>query len=53
MRHYGKQLSPLIFRLPEKEYENLSLKGDHLERALYRATLKACFEGESERSNKS
>jgi alanine dehydrogenase len=46
MRHYGKQLEPLMIRLLRKNYENLSLDGDYFERALYRGTLKAWLKGE-------
>lgn len=46
MRHYAQQLEPLMKVLLEKGYDNLSLKGDYFERALYRATLKAWLEHE-------
>jgi alanine dehydrogenase len=41
MLHYGQQLEPLMKVLFERGYDNLSLRGDYFERALYRATLKA------------
>ncbi len=47
MRHYARQLSPLLFHLMQKGYDNLSLNGDFFERALYRATLKALLKGEA------
>jgi len=39
MRHYAKQLQPLLEVLVEKGYEGLSPHGGYFERALYRATL--------------
>jgi alanine dehydrogenase len=48
MRHYGRQLEPLISRLVEKGYNGLSMEGDYFERALYRATLRAWLAGEAE-----
>jgi alanine dehydrogenase len=39
MKHYGKQLRPLLRRLASKGYERLSIEGDYFERALYRGTL--------------
>lgn len=47
MRHYARQLKPLIYHLIKKGYDNLSLDGDYFERALYRATLKAWVKGEA------
>jgi alanine dehydrogenase len=47
MRHYARQLQPLMYHLIKKGYDNLSLKGDYFERALYRATLKALLRGEA------
>jgi len=47
MRHYARQLQPLLFHLMKKGYDNLSPKGDFFERALYRATLKAWLKGEA------
>lgn len=44
MRHYARQLAPLMERLVQKGYDNLSLSGDYFERALYRGTLKAFLE---------
>ncbi len=41
MRHYARQLTPLMERLVEKGYDALSLQGDYFERALYRGTLRA------------
>jgi alanine dehydrogenase len=41
MLHYGQQLEPLMKVLVEKGYDNLSLRGDYFERALYRAALQA------------
>lgn len=51
MQHYGKQLEPLMYHLLKKGYEGISLKGDYFERALYRGTLKAWLQGESDRSS--
>ncbi|GAB4426513.1 MAG: hypothetical protein Kow002_15800 [Anaerolineales bacterium] len=47
MRHYARQLKPLMYHLMKKGYDNLSLQGDYFERALYRATLKAWLNGEA------
>lgn len=44
MRHYARQLEPLMKVLLEKGYDCLSPDGDYFERALYRATLKAWLE---------
>ncbi len=52
MRHYARQLRPLIYHLIKKGYDNLSLNGDFFERALYRATLKAWLSGEAVNSPK-
>jgi alanine dehydrogenase len=52
MRHYGKQLEPLMIRLLRTNYQFLSLKGDYFERALYRGTLKAWLSGENYPSEK-
>jgi alanine dehydrogenase len=52
MRHYGKQLTPLINRLLKTGYDNLSLEGGHFERALFRSTLKAWLNDEVDRSKK-
>ena len=41
MQHYGHQLEPLIYRLVKVGYHGISIEGDALERALYRASLKA------------
>lgn len=40
MEHYAQQLQPLMRRLIEKGYSELSLDGDYFERALFRGTLK-------------
>ena len=44
IRHYGKQLTPLVSCLLKKGYDNLSLEGGQFERALQRGTLKAWLE---------
>lgn len=44
MKHYGRQLNPLMKRLIAKGYDQLSLEGDYFERALYRGTLKSWLE---------
>lgn len=41
MRHYGKQLRPLMDALLKEGYDSLSLEGNFYERALYRASLHA------------
>jgi alanine dehydrogenase len=41
MRHYAQQLQPLMERLREKGYMQLSPDGDYFERALYNASLRA------------
>jgi alanine dehydrogenase len=46
MRHYARQLQPLMFHLFKKGYDGISLRGDYFERALYRGTLKAWLGGE-------
>ena len=50
MRHYAHQLEPLIFHLVKKGCDGLSIEGDHIERALYRATLKAWLQDEADKS---
>lgn len=44
MRHYGRQLEPLMEVLVEKGYDGLSLDGGYFERALFRGTLKYWLE---------
>jgi alanine dehydrogenase len=39
MRHYGRQLLPMMEVLAETDYDDLSLAGNYFQRALYRATL--------------
>jgi alanine dehydrogenase len=39
MRHYARQMEPLMDILLEKGYDGLSIDGSYFERALYRATL--------------
>jgi alanine dehydrogenase len=39
MRHYARQLLPLMETLAEMDYEQLSPNGNYFQRALYRATL--------------
>jgi alanine dehydrogenase len=46
MRHYARQLQPLMYHLLKKGYDGISLNGDYFERALYRGTLKAFLQGE-------
>lgn len=46
MRHYAKQLQPLMYHLFKKGYDGISIFGDYFERALYRGTLKAFLQGE-------
>ena len=46
MRHYARQLLPLMEVLARKDYDKLSLHGNYFERALYRGTLKAFLETE-------
>ena len=41
MRHYGRQLRPLLRPLIAKGYDGLALSGGFFERAIYRATLRA------------
>jgi alanine dehydrogenase len=48
MQHYARQLEPLLYHLFTKGYEGLSLNGDYFERALYRGTLKAWIQCESD-----
>lgn len=50
MKHYARQLEPLMYHLFKKGYDGLSLHGDYFERALYRGTLKAWLQGEIDRS---
>jgi len=50
MRHYHRQLEPLVYHLFKKGYDGISIKGDYFERALYRGTLKAWLQGEADRS---
>ncbi len=49
MRHYARQLAPLMERLVQKGYDSLSLEGDYFERALYRGTLKAFLQSPAAR----
>jgi alanine dehydrogenase len=44
MRHYARQLEPLMEALMSKGYEGLSLEGSYFERALFRGTLKYWLE---------
>lgn len=46
MRHYARQLQPLMYHLFKKGYDGISIHGDYFERALYRGTLKAFLQGE-------
>lgn len=39
MRHYGRQLEPLMEPILDKGYDELSPKGGYFERALFRGTL--------------
>jgi len=48
MRHYARQLEPLMYHLFKKGYDGISLNGDYFERALYRGTLKAWLQGEAD-----
>ena len=48
MRHYARQLEPLMYHLFTKGYDGLSIHGDYFERALYRGTLKAWLQGEAD-----
>lgn len=41
MTHYASQLEPLMAKLLEKGYDDLSMNGDYFERALCRAALKS------------
>jgi alanine dehydrogenase len=52
MKHYGRQLRPLMFHLFKKGYDGISMRGDYFERALYRGTLKAWLQGEVDRTKK-
>ena len=46
MRHYARQLQPMMYHLFKKGYDGISIHGDYFERALYRGTLKAFLQGE-------
>ena len=48
MRHYARQLEPLMYHLFKKGYDGISFQGDYFERALYRGTLKAWLQGEAD-----
>jgi len=48
MRHYARQLEPLMYHLFTKGYDGISIHGDYFERALYRGTLKAWLQGEAD-----
>ena len=48
MRHYARQLEPLMYHLFTKGYDGISINGDYFERALYRGTLKAWLQGEAD-----
>ena len=48
MRHYARQLEPLMYHLFKKGYDGISINGDYFERALYRGTLKAWLQGEAD-----
>lgn len=48
MRHYARQLEPLMYHLFKKGYDGISIHGDYFERALYRGTLKAWLQGEAD-----
>ena len=48
MRHYARQLEPLMYHLFKKGYGGISINGDYFERALYRGTLKAWLQGETD-----
>ncbi len=52
MRHYARQMEPLMEVLLVKGYDDLSLEGSFFERALYRATLKAFVQGKAEASGR-
>jgi len=49
MRHYGRQLLPLMEVLAETDYDDLSPEGNYFQRALYRATLRGYLNAISER----
>lgn len=51
MEHYAQQLEPLLERLIENGYEQLSPRGDYFERALYRATVKAWLDSQRKENN--
>jgi len=40
MRHYARQIRPLMKVLFTLGYDALSIQGDYFERALYRGTLR-------------
>jgi len=40
MRHYAQQFTPLLNVLFKKGYQDLSVKGNYFERAMYRASLR-------------
>jgi len=46
MRHYARQLQPMMYHLFKKGYDGISIYGDYFERALYRGTIKAFLQGE-------
>lgn len=48
MRHYARQLEPVMYHLLKKGYDGISIQGDYFERALYRGTLKAWLQGEAD-----
>jgi len=50
MKHYARQLEPLMYHLFKKGYDGISIHGDYFERALYRGTLRAFLQGEIDRS---
>jgi len=45
MRHYARQLYPFMEILAQKDYDQLSMSGNYLERALCRATLRDFLRG--------
>jgi alanine dehydrogenase len=48
MLHYAHQMEPILYHLAKKGYDGVSIEGDYFERALYRGTLKAWEEDESD-----
>ncbi len=50
MRHYGRQLEPIMRHLCKKGFDGITLEGDYFERALYRSTLKYWLQSESTKS---